>query len=50
MITKCLCSTCDHDIRFEDKPYGLLVAECKLECEQYNPEEPVECINWRSKK
>ena len=50
MIILNLCSNCKHDIRFEDKPYGLLVAECKLGCGEYDPHDPVECINWRSKK
>ena len=50
MITKCLCSECEHDIRFEDKPYGLLVAECKIGCKQYDSRTPVECIHWRGKK
>ena len=49
MIVKSLCSECDHDIRFEDKTYGLLVAECKLDCDEYDPHSPVECINWRGK-
>ena len=49
MIVKSLCSECDHDIRFEDKTYGLLVAECKLDCDEYDPHTPVECINWRGK-
>ena len=50
MIVACLCEDCEHDIRFEDKPYGLLVAECKMHCEEYEPHKPVECIHWRGKK
>ena len=48
MIRECLCSECEHDIRFNDGTYGLLVAECKKGCEEYDPHEPVTCINWRA--
>lgn len=50
IICKRVCSQCEHDIRFEDKPYGLLVAECKLGCEVYDPHTPIECAKWRGVK
>ena len=50
MITKQLCKDCEHDIRFEDRPYGLLVAECKMRCEEYDPHDPVGCIKWRGRR
>ena len=50
MITKQLCQDCQHDLRLEDHPYGLLVAECKKQCKEYDPHKPIHCTNWRGKK